>query len=105
MTKWRNEAGEELTVPVHQLLDCTTMQDERRQWCIGGFAWIPCNERMPPTEGPGFDPIVYVWAWCADYGEANEGSWDGVEWFFPNGRLSTRVTHWMPLPPGPEYEP
>lgn len=96
MDRWRNEAGEELFVPAHMLLDCTTLHDERRQWCIGGFAWVPVTERLPEVRTEvlvhdGFHQRLIATL------EA-DGVWrDGVE----SLRLD-HVTHWMPLPPLPD---
>jgi hypothetical protein len=98
MSIWRNDAGEGLFVAVHELVDQTTMQDARRQFCIGGFAWVPCAERMP-EEGVdvlivfGVDEVVTI------------ARWDGERaWWSDEERVkfpAVDVTHWMPLPPPP----
>jgi len=74
MTKWRNEAGDELTVPVHQLIDCTTLHDERRQWCIGraGLAAIfAATLRRPPD----FWAVVHPDGWIYPASDAPDGSY------------------------------
>lgn len=93
---WRNEAGEELTVPVHMLVDCTTLIDERRQWCIGGFAWVPCAERAP---NPNVEVLVHdEHHQCVLATIDSSGQWHDTI----GGMWLTEVTHWMPLPPLPE---
>jgi hypothetical protein len=98
MSKWRNEAGEELYVPVHMLLDCTTLQDERRQWCIGGFAWVPCAERMPGE----FEDVLaastdqerpFAVAHWQPNGQTGMNDW------FTTDMVPIDVVAWMPLPP------
>jgi hypothetical protein len=99
MSKWRNDDGDELTASAHMLVDCTAMQDARRQWCIGGFAWISIAERMPPTRAE-------VLVWCVYPGEAGWPAVNLAEWHSISGKWrglfgAEAVTHWMPLPDPP----
>jgi len=71
--------------------------------------WIPCAERMPEYGAP-----VLAWAlWDDDELSETYGATGLVwvaqldhsgDWLQRDSRLDFRVTHWMPLPEGPEVE-
>lgn len=61
-----------------------------------GNGWVSVEDRLP-------EPLVDVLAWDSNWGEAftafmtRPNEWVGVV-------CSRTVTHWMPLPEGPEVE-
>ena len=71
--------------------------------------WIPCAERMPEYGAP-----VLAWAlWDDDELSETYGATGLVwvaqldhsgDWLQRDSRLDFRVTHWMPLPEGPEVK-
>lgn len=99
MSTWRNDAGEELTVPMHMLLDCTTLQDERRQWCVGGFAWVPCSERMPDEN---VTVLVLRYGATPELAQYELGDWWYIDKLPDGSGVVDGVTHWMPLPAPPK---
>ena len=72
--------------------------------------WIPCNERVPETDGPylvAYDKTgwigVYNFAQEKDFPSltVQENAWWRLDddW---NPQMLVGVTHWMPLPEPPE---
>lgn len=57
--------------------------------------WIPCNERMPGSDGN-------YWGWWS------ESKRQGPVWFIKSEMQaqfqSSEITHWMPLPAAPQQE-
>ena len=67
------------------------LREERR--------WVPVGERLPDdlrrvmVMAPGLYGAQVAWLL--------NGKWhDGIG--YPDDAIDSRVTHWMPLPPGPE---
>ena len=56
--------------------------------------WIPCTERMPEA---GLNVLI----WVDDESHVAYFSQDSRRWLDSEGDWA-RVTHWMPLPEGPE---
>ncbi len=59
--------------------------------------WIPCSERMPEFNAK---VLIHHPVWCqAELAWMGDGCW----WMDDCGQLRLEeVTHWRPLPPGPE---
>lgn len=63
------------------------LRDERR--------WIPVWDRLPEN-------AERVWAFVPGSYGPQEAQWVDDHWRDHFGRVRRPVTHWMPLPPGPE---
>jgi len=63
--------------------------------------WIPVEERLPED-----DVMVLVWRKCSKYSYPQYTAvHNSGEWFSNGGRKVNNITHWRPLPAGPEVKP
>ena len=59
--------------------------------------WIPVTDRLPEQ----FQPVIV----CRKGGKVESGSLVVNGWWKVYGTRTKSVTHWMPLPQGPEALP
>lgn len=79
--------------------------DRVRREASGQAGWVPVDKALPRVTHGGEEFLVRV-QYVADgrrHHAFEVDLFDGVEWHlsYP-GRSNTAVTHWRPLPPGPE---
>ena len=65
--------------------------------------WIPVGEKMPEERGCY---LVAVKHWYDGKPVTKEAIWNGADWLSCEKKveITTRVTHWMPLPAPPEMD-
>lgn len=89
--------------------ECYEGLDEVNEACRMGMEalkrarWTPVSEKMPEQRGCY---LVAVKHWYDGKPVTKEASWNGADWLSSEKKveITTRVTHWMPLPEPPEMD-
>lgn len=73
---------------------------------LEAMRWVPVTERLPElipcSAGTKYSEAVIGWTTGK---KAMIAVWDGIDWIAPFGfweAWGEEITHWMPLPRGPE---
>ena len=86
----------------------SNMYFTKKEWNMRAKAqavpqWIPVSERLPENkDGLWSDPVIAMTDTGNIYRLSYCGGWQRTSEFMASG--SSKVTHWMPLPPAPEQD-